>query len=179
MIDVPTLLDQLGSNVSKDNLLKLQADARTIIIAGSDTVAAILSHIFYVLGTHLEHMVKLREELQQLIYSDGKFEHQKIHQADHLNAIINETLRLYPVPPTTITRKTLPEGITIEGTWIPGNMHVWTPQYVIWRSSDAFEKPYEFIPERWYSRPSRIKDVLWLAPFLIGELLSSNLTYSY
>ncbi|KAH6715639.1 L-ornithine-N5-monooxygenase [Leptodontidium sp. MPI-SDFR-AT-0119] len=104
------------------------------------------------------HIKKLREELLPLRTSGGTFEHQEIHRATHLNAIINETLRLWPVPPTTIMRKTPPEGIIVEGTYIPGNIHVWTPQYVIGHSEYAYASPYEFVAERWSSKPAMIRD---------------------
>lgn len=150
--DKPSLKDVLlapaGPRPSRQGLLTLRSDSRTIIVAGSDTTAASLSHIFYLLAKHPEHVVKLRQELLPLMNSDGTFEHQKVHRADHLNATINEALRLYPVPPTAIVRKTPPEGIVVDGTHIPGNMNVWTPQYIIARSEAAYERPFDFVPER-------------------------------
>ncbi|KAH7311409.1 putative cytochrome P450 [Stachybotrys elegans] len=163
-----TLLEDVGSQPSKQDMLTLRSDSRTIIVAGSDTTAATLSHIFWQLASHPEHIDLLRKELAPLASEDGTFEHQKIQHADHLNAIINETLRLNPVPPTAIVRKTPPEGIFVDGTFIPGNMHVWTPQYVIGRSEIAYERPYEFIPERWYSKPGMIKEKAGYAPFSTG-----------
>ena len=163
------LLARAGPQPSQQDLLNLQSDSRTIIVAGSDTTAATLSHIFYLLAKHPEHVVKMRQELLPLMNSDGTFEHQKIQRADHLDAVINEALRLYPVPPTAIVRKTPPEGIIVDGTYIPGNMNVWTPQYVIGRSEAAYERPFDFIPERWYSMPSMVKESAGYAPFLTGK----------
>ena len=163
------LLGHAGPQPSRQDLLTLQSDSRTIIVAGSDTTAATLSHIFYLLAKQPEHVIKLRQELRPLMNSNGTFEHQKIHKADHLNATINEALRLYPVPPTAIVRKTPPEGIVIEGTYIPGNMNVWTPQYTIGRSEAAYERPFDFVPERWYSMPSMVKESAGYAPFLTGK----------
>lgn len=170
--DKPSLMNVLlahaGPRPSEQDVLTLQSDSRTIIVAGSDTTAASLSHIFYLLAKHPEHVVKLRQELLPLMNSDGTFDHQKIHRADHLNATINEALRLYPVPPTAIVRKTPPEGIVVDGTYIPGNMNVWTPQYVIGRSEAAYERPFDFVPERWYCMHSMVKESAGYAPFLTG-----------
>ncbi|KAI1136397.1 putative cytochrome P450 monooxygenase [Hypoxylon sp. FL0543] len=162
------LIAHARQNKSPREDLILQSDSRTIIVAGSDTTAATLSHVFYQLACHPEHVEILRKELLPLMNDDGTFDHLKIQNADHLNAVINEALRLNPVPPTAIVRKTPPEGIDVDGTFIPGNMHVWTPQYVIGRSELAYERPYEFIPERWYSKPSMIRAKEGYAPFLIG-----------
>ncbi|KAJ4289805.1 hypothetical protein N0V90_011136 [Kalmusia sp. IMI 367209] len=149
---VQALLAQAGLRPSPAELTLLRSDTKLTIVAGSDTGAATLSHIFYELARHPEHVIKLRDELLPLINPDGSFSHKAVSEATHLNATITETLRLYPVPPTAIVRKTPPEGIMIDGTFIPGEMNVWTPQYVIGRSEQAYERPEEFLPERWYEK---------------------------
>lgn len=141
------LLAHAGPQPSPQELLNLQSDSRTIIVAGSYTVAASLSHVFYLLTKHLGHVVKLRQELLPLMNNDGTVENQKIDRVAHLIAVIHEALRLYPVPPTAIVRKTPPEGILVGETHIPVDINVWTPQYVISRSEAAYEKPLEFVPE--------------------------------
>ena len=162
------LLAQAGPQPSRQELLNLESDSRTIIVAGSDTVAATLSHAFYLLTKYPEHVAHLRQELLPLRNIGGVFEHQKIERATHLNAVINETLRLYPVPPTAIVRKTPPEGIFVADTYIPGNINVWTPQYVIGRSEAVYEDPDEFIPARWYPGAPGIIESAGFAPFLTG-----------
>ncbi|KAI5924848.1 putative cytochrome P450 monooxygenase [Camillea tinctor] len=146
----------------------LQSESRTIIVAGSDTTAATLSHIFYYLTQYPEHVERLRDELLPLTDNGYSFEHRRIQNAEHLNAVIDEVMRLNPVPPTSLTRKTPLEGIQIDGTFVPGNMEVSAPRYVLGRSEMAYERPDEFIPERWYSQPSLVKDKAGFAPFSIG-----------
>ena len=131
------LLAHASETPSTEEMNTLRSDSRSIIVAGSDTTAATLAHIFYNLSAHPQDMDALRRELSPLKNEHGTFEHQRIHDAIHLNAIINETLRLYPVPPTAITRKTPPEGIIVDDAFIPGNITVWTPQYVISRLGAA------------------------------------------
>ena len=170
--DKPSLMNVLlthaGPHPSRQEQLNMQSDSRTIIVAGSDTTAASLSHIFYLLASHPEHVETLRQELLPLMNGDGSYEHKKIYQAEHLNAVINEALRLYPVPPTAIVRKTPPEGIVVDNVHIPGNMNVWTPQYVIGRSEAVYVRPYDFVPERWYLQPDLIKESAGYAPFGTG-----------
>ena len=65
------LLAHAGSQPSRLDLMTLQSDRKTIIVGGSDTVAASLSHIFYLLTKYLGHVDKLRQELLPLMNSNG------------------------------------------------------------------------------------------------------------
>ncbi|KAI0603007.1 putative cytochrome P450 monooxygenase [Biscogniauxia sp. FL1348] len=162
------LIAHADAHPSETERLMLHSESRTVIVAGSDTTAATLSHIFYCLARYPEHVERLRRELLPLTDNGCSFEHLRIQNAEHLNGVINEALRLHPVPPTLLPRKTPPEGIHIDGTFVPGNMDVWAPTYVLGRSEMVYERPGEFIPERWYSQPSLVKDKAGFAPFSLG-----------
>jgi tryprostatin B 6-hydroxylase len=170
--DRPRIMEPLIAHFEKlppteRDMSVIKDDGKFIIVAGSDTVAATLGFIFYFLAKHPENVNKLRQELAPLRNADGTFARQQIQHAEHLNGVINETLRFYP-PASTIQRITPPEGIMINGTFIPGGITVFTTQYVLGRLKDSFEKPEDFIPERWYSRPEMIKDRSGYAPFNTG-----------
>ena len=51
----------------------------------------------------------------------------------HLNGAINEAMRLLPAVLTFVTRVSPPEGMTVEGTFIPGNTKIAAPRYSIGR----------------------------------------------
>ncbi|KAH8594186.1 cytochrome P450 [Bisporella sp. PMI_857] len=91
-----------------------------------------------------------------------------LQSLQYLNALIYETLRLHPAVPTGGLRDTPPEGITIAGQYIPGNTTVAIPQYSLHRLESCFEKPNEFIPERWTTKPHLIKDIRAWIPFNAG-----------
>ncbi|CBF89142.1 hypothetical protein AN0606.2 [Aspergillus nidulans FGSC A4] len=160
--------------IEEKNLL--YGDSRLIVIAGStsDTTAGTLSAIFYELVQHPEHITKLRDELEpHHLGNDNpkktEFLHSKIAQLDHLNGVINEALRLYPAVPSSLQRKTPPEGVVVDGTYIPGDMHVVCPLYTIGRSEIAYDHPEDFIPERWYSKPELVRHKGAFAPFSLGH----------
>lgn len=102
--------------------------------------------------------------------ASGEVLNEKIANLDHLNAVINETLRLFPPTPTEFQRYTPPEGITIDGTFIPGNTYVQCPMYVLGRSEEIYDQAEEFIPERWYKYPDMIKEKTTFMPFGLGKL---------
>ncbi|KAF4629546.1 hypothetical protein G7Y89_g8601 [Cudoniella acicularis] len=141
----------------------------TPLMTPSDTTATTLSATIFQLAQHPEQIEKLRKELAPYMTEpNGEVLNEKIANLEHLNAIINEVLRLHPPVPSMLQRKTPPEGIDIDGEFIPGNTVVSCPQYVLGRSSQIYEKPEEFIPERWYLQPDLIKEKKAWAPFSTG-----------
>jgi tryprostatin B 6-hydroxylase len=109
----------------------LVGDARLIIVAGSDTSAATLTYLFYHLALDPSQTEKLRAELKPLV-TDG-WSDKDIQHAKHLNAVINETLRLHPPVPSGVSRKTANEGLQIGDVYVPGNVHFVIPQYPMGR----------------------------------------------
>lgn len=167
-----SILDSLlahaqSPNPTPDEWDALQADAQVIVMAGSDTTASTLVFALYYLATQPKDVAKLREELLPLM-KDGSFRHVDIQNANHLNGVINEALRFFP-PGSILPRMTPPEGARIGGTYIPGNVTVQGSQYILGRSEEVFERPMEFIPERWYSKPEMVKRKDAYAPFQIGK----------
>lgn len=151
------------------DLSALRNDCRFIVIAGSDTVAATLAFAMFYLAKHPHHVLQVRKELRAVRPENGAFpDHCLRDAAPHLNAIISETLRLHP-PASTIMRTTPPEGITVGGTFIPGDMTVFSSQYTIGRSEALYTDAADFRPERWHSDPSLIKDGSGFAPFSVGQ----------
>ena len=72
----------------------LQANARLIIVAGSDTTAATLTYMFYHLAKDPDQVKRLREELKPI--ATGSWSDKDINQAQRLNACIYEALRMHP-----------------------------------------------------------------------------------
>ncbi|PLB54730.1 cytochrome P450 [Aspergillus steynii IBT 23096] len=157
-----------GREPTEEDLLLLGGDSRLIIGAGSETSSTALTGTFYELLHNPAEITKLRTELAPHVEKDGDFQTIKIQHLPHLNGVINEALRLHPVVPSHMHRKTPPEGIRVEGVWIPGDMTVMCPQYVLGRSERCFVNPNSFIPERWYRSPELVRDKTGYAPFSIG-----------
>ncbi|KAF2680749.1 putative benzoate 4-monooxygenase cytochrome P450 [Lentithecium fluviatile CBS 122367] len=125
----------------------LSGDAMVIIIAGSDTVSATLTLLFYHLALLPEHVQKLRKELMNVDMTDNR----KLQPLPHRNALINETLRLF-----------------LGGRRIPGGATISTPLWSQEHLESSFTRASEFIPERWYPGSGMIKDQQGFAPFLLG-----------
>ncbi|KIW18164.1 hypothetical protein PV08_02452 [Exophiala spinifera] len=70
----------------------------TFLIAGHETTSGLLSFVFYELLKNPEAYRKAQEEVDRVV-GDGTVEYQHLSQLEYLNAILRETLRLYPPAP--------------------------------------------------------------------------------
>ncbi|KAI0869988.1 cytochrome P450 [Hypoxylon argillaceum] len=154
----------------------LNGDAVTIIIAGSDTIAPTLVFALYELSNHPEYQSQLLSALKGIDIYDRN----QLRTCTLLTAIIDETLRLHPPVPTGGYRQTPPEGITINGTYIPGNVTIISPRYSLGRLESSYESAEQFVPERWTTRREMVKDARGFAPFsqgrfnCVGKTLAMN-----
>jgi len=86
--------------------------------------------LMYHIANDPEQIVNIRKELDTI---DDITDHSQLQYLTHLNAVIDETLRLHPSVPSGGLRDTPPEGITIGSTYIPGNTIVLIPHYSLGR----------------------------------------------
>ena len=137
-----------------------------------DTIAVVLSYAFYHLAKHQAYQEKLYAEVQKVFGHTipEEFTSTDLSKLELLEAVINETMRLDNPVANNAGRTTPPEGITVDGVWIPGGVAVRVPGYGMHRSEHAFVRPEEFIPERWTSEPGLVLDHRAFFPFLTGKL---------
>ncbi|KAI5815911.1 cytochrome P450 [Pyronema omphalodes] len=140
------LLDDKATGRGKVPQSCLLDDARSIVAAGSDTVATALAGTFYFLVRHPEILKKLRQTLDEA-FPSGQYD-PKVN-VPYLDACINETLRLQPPVPCGLLRTTPMQGLTIDGVFIPGNINVSVPTQLIHRDPRYWKKPNDYWPERW------------------------------
>ncbi|KAH7313675.1 cytochrome P450 [Stachybotrys elegans] len=159
------IADAIKRDALEADFKVLAGDTITSVVAGSDTVGFTMTCLFWELASNPQHIEMIYEEVKDVDYEDRK----TLEQLPHLNACINETLRLHPAVPTGGCRDTPPEGATISGRFIPGNITVCVPRYSVFRSEKCYEQPNSFIPERWYSKPELIKDNRAFMPFAQGR----------
>jgi len=140
---------------------KIQDELLNILLAGRDTTASLLSHLWYVLARRPDVFDKLREEVLTLGNREPTFE--QVKEMKYLQYCLNEALRLYPIVPmngrTALRDTTLPRGGGADGKspiFIPAGTVVNYQVYIMHRREDFYGKDScEFKPERWASlRPS-------------------------
>ncbi|PWY78299.1 cytochrome P450 [Aspergillus heteromorphus CBS 117.55] len=130
-------------------------DSELAITAGSDTTAATINALLYLLVRHPDKLQRLREEIDSAV-PGGQLSHAALVGKPYLDGCINEGLRLCPAVMSGVPRETGPEGLTTAGVYIPPHTIVSVPTYTIHRDPRNFRKPDEFIPERWASQPDMV-----------------------
>jgi len=96
----------------------------------------------------------------------------KLEQHEYLNAVLQESLRLYPPAPDMLFRSTMEEAAMVAGKIVPPRTSVTINIWAANRSTSNFHRPTEFLPERWLKDPPvefREDRRSVLNPFSIGS----------
>lgn len=112
--------------------IDLAGEASIIVMAGSDTVAAMLTYATMHLASDSRVLRKLQYEIDHCADETG-LDATSIAKLPYLNAIISETLRLHPPVPSGVQRMTPPKGLWIKDVMIPGNTIVQVPMNTVHR----------------------------------------------
>ncbi|KAI0795685.1 cytochrome P450 [Abortiporus biennis] len=129
------------------------SDGTTAIIAGSDTTSGSLSNILYYLCRYPEVYKKLQDEVDEFFPSgEDAFDTKQYHKMTYLDAIMNESLRLWPAGPSGSQRTVKDEsgGRFIGPYFIATNTQARIHTYSVHRDPrNFFPNPDTFWPERW------------------------------
>lgn len=118
-------------------------NSATLLLAGHETTANLLTWTVYLLGTHLQWQEQARAEVWEIEDLDVK----QVSQFKTLGSILWESLRLYP-PQPIIGRRCTRENI-VEGVVIPEGIEVIASVSSMHRNKDVWgEDSEEFKPSR-------------------------------
>lgn len=104
-----SLLDFLVTMRGEDvSTTQLRDDLMTMLVAGHETTAALLTWTIYELfhpsGRSKHHLERLRAEIDQVLVDDRPMTYDKIQACKFTRLCLAEGLRLYPQPPLLIRR---------------------------------------------------------------------------
>ncbi|KAH9849996.1 cytochrome P450 monooxygenase pc-2 [Lenzites betulinus] len=144
-----TLLDHLVKLT--DDPVLLHDETLNILIAGRDTTASTLSFVVYMLCLYPDVFRRLREEILEALEHSQMPMFDDIRKLKYLRAVINETLRLYPivvaVQDTTLPNPNDPHGPRI---FVPAKTGVAYSVFLTHRRKDYWgPDALSFDPDRW------------------------------
>ncbi|PNY80722.1 cytochrome P450 [Deinococcus koreensis] len=135
--------DDDGQGMSDQQLLD---EVKNILLAGHDTTASTLSFALAMLSQHPAQAAALDAELSGVLAGRAP-ELAELRQLPYLDAVIKETLRLYPA--AWSTQREARESVQIGGFTAPPGTLFWINHWVTHRDPRFFTRPESFEPERW------------------------------
>lgn len=124
------------------------------MFAGNEGIGIALSYLAWELSAHPEIQRQLQEEVRHYFVNVSVDEGalpsgQALEALPVLNAVLQETMRLYPSAPGPFPRIVPPKGAQFEGVNVPGGTVVSSSAYSLQRNPNVFPHPEEWKPQRW------------------------------
>ena len=153
-----------------DDIIKVMLDADltytdmrdhfiTMLAAGVDTTAWLLSYTCYMLALHPDVQRKAHEEIQKVMGDRGELTVENVKELKYVNMCLRETMRYYGIVPfltrtatkdVTLTCKKSYNAADTDGgdVFVPKGSTVLISMSVMHRSEDQWKDPKLYIPER-------------------------------
>ncbi|XP_019185381.1 PREDICTED: cytochrome P450 82C4-like [Ipomoea nil] len=119
-----------------------------MLVAGSDVIAVTLTWALSLLLNNRTMLDKVQEELDTQIGRDRNVDESDIKNLIFLQAVIKETLRLYPPGPVNDLRSSLKDCTLSNGYHVPAGTRLMINIWKIHRDESIWPEPNEFQPER-------------------------------
>ncbi|CAI7747340.1 unnamed protein product [Closterium sp. NIES-53] len=142
----PSILHFLVASGDDVTSKQLRDDLMTMLIAGHETSAAVLTWAFYLLAQNPSAMAKLQAEVD-LVLGDRQPSIEDFKKLRFTTRVINEAMRLYPQPPVLIRRAL--EDDVLGGYPIKEGQDIFISVWNLHHSPELWQDAEAFRPERW------------------------------
>ncbi|XP_073138716.1 cytochrome P450 76T24-like [Henckelia pumila] len=148
---------------------------RDLFVAGTDTTSSTVEWTMSELLRHPTKMLKLKNELREVIVKNKQVTESDISRLPYLRAVVKEIFRLHPAAPLLAPHKP-DEDVGINGYTIPRNAQILINAWAIGRDSGAWFNPESFTPERFLENEMDFKGQHFeLIPFGAGRRICPGL----
>lgn len=127
--------------------VELRDQLLTLLAAGHETTAVTLAWALYLLHRNPDVLARLLADLDALGPSPDP---EKIAALPYLDAVCQETLRMYPVAPEIL--RTLVKPLQLFDWTLPAGTSVMASAILLHRREDLYPEPMRFRPERFLTR---------------------------
>ncbi|KAL7603050.1 hypothetical protein Lser_V15G18905 [Lactuca serriola] len=125
----------------------IKSACQQLLIAGLDTTSGTLTWALSLLLNHPKTLEIAQDEIDEHVGRDRLVEESDLKSLTYLDAIIKETLRLYPVAPLSVPHESL-EDCSVGGYNIPKGTRLVVNLYKMHHDPNTWSDPLEFRPER-------------------------------
>ncbi|KAG6844792.1 hypothetical protein H0H87_003721 [Tephrocybe sp. NHM501043] len=171
-----------------DHLVSQSSGDLNIMIAGRDTTASTLTFIIYFLAMYPAVHIRLRDEVLAKVGPTRRPNYDDIREMKYLRAVINETLRLFPVVPFN-TRQSIHATIwpspdpTKKPIYVPAGTKTPYSVFVMHRRKDLWgPDAEEFDPDRFLDERLKkylMKNSFIFLPFNAGPRICLGQQFAY
>jgi cytochrome P450 len=154
---------------------QVRDEMMTLFFTGHETTALALAWTFYLLGQNPEAERKLQAEVDTVL--EGRMPgFEDLARMPFLEMVFKESLRLYP-PAYGVVREALSD-CEIGGYPIPKGATLAMFQWVVHRDPRFFDRPDDFVPERWEKDFAKTLPRCAYFPFGAGSRLCIGNTFA-
>lgn len=153
----------INGELSEEEVLE---EVNTIAFAGHDTVGISTAFTLFLLGHHPEIQEKAAQEIDSVVGQDHEVTNEHVNDLKYLEAVIKESLRLYPPGPTFGRR--INQEVTINNYTIPAFTDVWFNTKALHMDPKIYPNPTKFDPERFIGDQQNSIPAGAFAPFSLG-----------
>ncbi|MCZ6883510.1 MAG: cytochrome P450 [Gammaproteobacteria bacterium] len=140
-------------------------EVMTLIVAGSETSAATMNWVWFLLSQHRDIEAKVHAEIDSLQFDQApSFE--QLQAMEYVRQVIEEALRLYP-PVWLYSRKAIDED-QVAGINIPAGSDIFISPYFLHRNSRYWSNPERVDPERFTKEAKKQRHKQAYIPFSAG-----------
>lgn len=118
----------------------------TMLLAGHDTTALVLTYTWYLLAEHPEADARLADELDRVLGGEAPTVGD-VRALKYTDRVLKESMRLYP--PVYALFRQPHEAVELGGYRIPRGSPLMLPQWAVHRDPRYYDHPDEFDPDRW------------------------------
>ncbi|KAJ4845114.1 hypothetical protein Tsubulata_030347 [Turnera subulata] len=136
---------QISSVGDTDTTIK--ANCLTLLLGGSDTVVITVTWALSLLLNNPQVLKKAQDELDDCVGKHRRVDESDIKNMVYLQAIVKETLRLYPAAPLGTPREAM-EDSEIAGFHVPAGTRLFVNMWKLHRDPRIWSNPLEFQPDR-------------------------------
>ncbi|KAF7995483.1 hypothetical protein HCN44_006590 [Aphidius gifuensis] len=174
--DMIQLMMETRNNKSGPNLSigDMTSQAFSFFFGGFDTTSSLMCFVVHEIAANPEIQLKLQNEIDDIFDKcNGDVTYEAVNGLEYLDAVINETLRYYPIAGFLDRKCTknfeLPPTLPGEKPLVvkPGDF-IWFPVYPLQRDEKYFNDPDKFYPERFIEDPKGTLHSPAYMPFGVG-----------
>ncbi|PIA50759.1 hypothetical protein AQUCO_01200178v1 [Aquilegia coerulea] len=142
-VDVLLQVHKNDANFTRDTIKALILD---MFIGGIETVSTTLEWTMAELLQNPNVMRKAQEEVRRVVGKNKEVKEEDIQKMEYLKLVVQESMRLHPAAGINLVESSM--ATTVKGFQVPAKTTVLINHWSIHRNSKSWERPNEFVPER-------------------------------